>query len=934
MTGPRWTEVWRVYCELRDSSSADRSEALGSLPDDIREEVQQLLEQGDAVSQVSQFGKTASANPSSPAHPQIPPGTEIGRYVITGLIGAGGFGRVYSAHDKDLRRGVAIKILSAGSNLKDKRVVEEARLASALNHPNILTIYETIEVDGQPAIVMEFVAGSSLRAELAKSKGPLPLSSVIAYGLQISRALGAAHAVGIVHRDVKPENILIRPDSYLKLVDFGLASARVPAAASSSDVPGWQPFQGTLSYASPEQLKGPAASPASDIFALGMVLYEMAAGVHPFRMGTPLETAGAISSAPPSPPNRLSKGLPVELNQLILSMLEKDPALRPTASDVTRRLAALSVQPGGTARPKWVLVAAAAGILAALAGGALAWRLWLRTPPSLAIRLKTTPLTGREGREREPAISGDGRFVVFEWQQRIDGPYRTLVREIGSEDSVELPIAPPFAWVPRTDRIGFKRTTGDSHSLYTISRKGGSEEKVFTVSRDFYQMQWAPDGSSVVYLSENGTGAGTLFQFTPATGEHRQISFPTPDTRGETAFAISADGRKIAFRRATKAESSDIYVSDFPQPSNLRRLSFLEAPGSDNIVWLRDGSGLISSTFLDANYSLWLYPILGAAPPTKLTSLGVDAYGLDAASGSNRLVWQNSYDDENIWRVSTAGGRAERVIASPLRDADPAVAASGMIAFRCESSGFPELWLAGPAGAPPRKLTSMEGLVGSPRWSPDGRKLAFDARPKRNRSDIFVADCDPVAVRCGTPRQITWDAAADALPNWSHDGNSVYFASQRSGDWQLWRTRADGSDRSAVQVTSEGGFYSAESHDGRWLYYSRIDSPQTTGVWRQRLGAKLPLDSPGEMILPLAYEMTDTWNLHGSEILYTAIDLRQSGSIEAFDLHARRKRMVFAAGQAPIRRGLSVSPDGKWAYFTRSDRTESNVVYVDYEVLH
>lgn len=916
MTDRHWAEVWKVYCEIRNASEGQRSTTLLSLPNGIREEVQELLEQSEAVSQFSQI------EPAKPA-PQYRFGDEIGRYVITGLIGEGGFGCVYSAHDKDLRRSVAIKVLSSQGGELGKGLVEEARLASALNHPNILTIHETIEIAGQQAMVMEFVAGQSLRRELAERKGPLPLESAIGYGRQIAQALGAAHAVKIVHRDVKPENILIRPDGYLKLVDFGLASARLP-----EDVHSWQPFHGTLRYTSPEQLKGAASSPASDIFALGLVLYEMVTGVHPFWKGTPIETAGAIASQAPLPPSRYVAAIPIALNQLIPTMLEKDPARRPPAAAVLEILGNVSSRPAGKTR-QWMPAAAA---LVAAAAGAAAW-LWWRTPPPVAIQLTTVPLTGNSGREREPAISSDGRFVVCEWQPNIGAPFKTLVREIGSEAIQELPIEPPFAWVPGTDRIGFKRSSGTSHSLYTISRQGGPSERVFSTNRDFSLMQWSPDRRFIVYLSGPGTDQrGALFLYTVATGEHQRLVLPDADQYLEGVFAISPDGKHLAFRRHTQGLSSDVYLTDFPQPGNLRRLSFLDTPGGETIAWLRDGSGLVSSSFQGADYSLWLHPVIRPGPATRLTSLGVQVWGLNAALSINRLAWQNAYDDANIWRVPAAGGQAERVIASPLRDADVAVSATGMLAFRSDRSGFPELWLAGPGGSSQRRMTTIGGLAGSPRWTTDGRRLAFDARHKGKQGDIFVVDCEPAAIRCGSPQQLTDDPEADALPNWSRDGKFVYFTSRRSGAWQVWRVPASGLDRTAVQITAGGGFYAAESDDGQWLYYSRTDT-EPPALWRKRLGGKLPFDSPGEMVLTMDPWSVDTWEFRGNEIFYQLISARLPGSIEAFDLRTRRTRQVFEAGSAPITRGLSVSPDGKWVYFARTDHSESNVVYADYEVL-
>jgi predicted Ser/Thr protein kinase len=458
MTDQKWGIVWKIFSEVRELSEGERSAAVAAAPlaPELREELLALLEQSTFVSGVLSF-------PQAPVpEPEYSPGTELGRYVIVGVAGQGGFGRVYAARDKDLRRSVAVKVIAANLAGHGERLIEEARAASALNHPNIVTIHETIEIDGRLAMVMEFVQGESLRKTLQSAAGPLPLAQTLECGRQIAQALEAAHAAGIAHRDVKPENILLRPDGYVKLVDFGLA---IDLSPEERDAP--RNFTGTLRYMAPEQLEGEASTARSDIFSFGMVLYEMAAGIHPFRGETPLDTAEAIARKTAIAPSRLNPSIPEEMDRLILAMLSKDPNHRPSAAQAAATIARIPTRP---ARVKlaWSLLVALMPALVALA----LWRPWTHPAPPV-LSLKATPLTGNEGREGSPSLSPDGRSVVYEWQERLDGPTKTILREIGSENATVLPIQGPFTWTPGGDRIGFIR----QDTLFTISRNGGPVEK-------------------------------------------------------------------------------------------------------------------------------------------------------------------------------------------------------------------------------------------------------------------------------------------------------------------------------------------------------------------------------------------------------------------------------------------------------------------------
>src|SRR5688572_1308496 len=280
----------------------------------------------------------------------LEPGVQLGPYEVTEPLGKGGMGEVYLARDHRLGRELALKVLprqATDDAAAVERFVREARAASALNHPNVVTIYEIGEAEAGRYIAMELVCGMTLRA-LA---GPVPRSTdeVARLGAQIARALAVAHAAGIVHRDVKPENVMVRPDGYVKVLDFGIArlvatdAGRMTAAEALPTVVGRA--VGTLRYMSPEQACGEAVTSATDIFSLGMVLHELATGTHPFAAASEVATVSAILTAPAPAPSASNPAVPAEFDALVARMLDKDPARRPAAAEVEMTLAEIARGP-------------------------------------------------------------------------------------------------------------------------------------------------------------------------------------------------------------------------------------------------------------------------------------------------------------------------------------------------------------------------------------------------------------------------------------------------------------------------------------------------------------------------------------------------------------------------------------------------------------
>jgi tetratricopeptide (TPR) repeat protein len=274
----------------------------------------------------------------------IPAGTPVGPYHVISQLGAGGMGEVYRASDPRLSREVALKVirrvLSVGPDAQDDaldRLLREAVLASALNHPNIVTIYETGVVDSDRYIAMELIEGSTLRRVAQQG---LPVGRAIGIARQVSEALAVAHAAQIIHRDIKPDNVMVRPDGYAKLLDFGLARTQPETITIGSTSPGTEPglLLGTIGYMAPEQARGEIVTQEADVFALGVMLYELVTGKHPFMAASQIGTLNALMWENPEPPTFINPELPRAIDQLIIEMLQKDARLRPGASEVMYRL--------------------------------------------------------------------------------------------------------------------------------------------------------------------------------------------------------------------------------------------------------------------------------------------------------------------------------------------------------------------------------------------------------------------------------------------------------------------------------------------------------------------------------------------------------------------------------------------------------------------
>ena len=379
MTPERWQEIRDVLEKALELAPDERSAFLDracSSDPSLRHEVDTLIASSDDV--------RSSFLQSSTLRVTLTSGTKLGDYEVKSMLGSGGMGEVYRARDSRLGRDVAIKVLPSflsSDSDRLRRFEQEARAAAALNHPNILAVFQMGKYEGTPYLVSELLEGETLREQI--KRGRLSVRKTIEYGVQIARGLAAAHAKGIVHRDLKPENLFVTEDGRVKILDFGLAKLTQPQPSSLMQTEGTEPgvVMGTVGYMSPEQVRGQAVDHRADIFAFGAILYEMLAGKRAFQKPTSPETMTAILNEDPQGISQVAANIPPALQRVVHRCLEKNPEQRfQSASDLAFDLDALSDSGGsspsaraanaGTDSGKhWKLIVPAAVIVLALSVG-------------------------------------------------------------------------------------------------------------------------------------------------------------------------------------------------------------------------------------------------------------------------------------------------------------------------------------------------------------------------------------------------------------------------------------------------------------------------------------------------------------------------------------------------------------------------------------
>ena len=951
----RWSRIVDLFHQAANLEPAARSVFLESMcgnDDELRRELESLLSADSLFSKLPQTAQCPTvdqirtiADKSSKVI-----GTRIGRYLITGLVGQGGMGVVYRAvRDDDFHMQVAIKLLKPGNDTQAalRRFRAERQILADLQHSNIARLFDggTTE-SGLPYLVMEYVDG----VPLLKYAAPLSIRQRTSLFLTVCSAVQYAHECRIVHRDIKPGNILVTRDGTPKLLDFGIAkliNTRDDGTTESLFTASGA-WVMTPEYASPEQVRGDLITAGTDIYSLGLVLYELLTGqrAHQIEKRAPSEIE-RICTQDPRKPSAIVRHLDPDLDHITMKALRKDPedryrSVQEFAQDLDRFLRDLPIN----ARKdnllyrsrKFVKRNRLGGILAGALILVIATAIWLWPRPEVKDdALVPQPLTAAQGWEGYPSFSPDGSQVAYTWDEITDGDNPHLyVKMIGSGRPIQLTsdVQPDFvpAWSPDGGTIAFGRLLHANHdfglhgylrqfnAIYLIPPLGGTERKL---AEGYFRgtMSWSPDGTYLAVAGQDSPkNPYSVYLIAKEDGEEIRLTRPPNVKVADQDPQFSLDGRTLLFTRCRGPYACALYLLELtagyrrlPEPRLIRE----ENGAIFGAAWTPKGKGIVYAlSDADSNPKLMRIRGLSGARPEHLTYAGERVFVPTTARLGNRLAYTQDFFDLDIWQIQP--GQSPRSFVSSTRQelAGEYSPDGTRVAFSSNRSGQMNIWLCDAHGANLVQLTHFEEHTASPRWSPDGGWIVFD-RHLKSGWHIFVMASDG-----GKVRKVTSDDADEVIPSWSRDGNWIYYASSRTGRFEIWKVSAKGG--TGIQVTRNGGWVAIESPDGRSLYYTKNldNNDEFSGLW------VTPTSGGAERLL-----LESVWNrsfaVMEDGIYYVPAPMKDgSTSVRFHDFASGQNREIASVKQGFSRR-LTVSPDRKTFLFSATPRTGANVMVVE-----
>lgn len=550
---------------------------------------------------------------------------------------------------------------------------------------------------------------------------------------------------------------------------------------------------------------------------------------------------------------------------------------------------------------------------------------WHGQPEGSSLLWQPTRLTHYPGVEQDAAFSPDGQHVAFVWDSGVAGQADIYVQRIGAMQPTRLthdatqdrhPV-----WSPDGTEVAFMRYAGSACALFAVTVQTRTTRSLGTCDDNHIpDLAWSPDGQWLAYsayLQPNGPHRIVLHDV--ASGARRILTSPPVSRYGDYAPVFSPDGHSLAFTRMAFEEANDVYVIPIAGGEE-RRLTHHNRL-IEGATWTPDSHRLLFTSNLRGVFDLWQVDVDDGAT-TWLAGDTEDILFPRLNPQGNRLLFEHFTTEPNLWQIDLADTNyaLSSVVASAHWDVAPAIGPDGRIAFASNRSGHWELWLAEPNGSNPRPITRFaHAIVGAPRWSPDGTRLAFDARPD-GHTDVHLLE-----IASGTVTRLTNLPSDEWAPTWAPDGQSLYFASDRSGTWQIWNQPV--SSGLARQVTTDGGMFAQVSLDGQTLYFARNDVP---GIWKQSVSG----GSATRLFDALAPLDWANWAAADSAIYFIRRS-KTASFIARYDLATGTYRdLAMTHATTPwqlmwSQPAFSLSPDGTRALFTQIDRRESDLMLVE-----
>jgi len=864
-------------------------------------------------------------------------------YVVERRLGRGGMATVYLARELRHRRPVALKVLreAIGAELGAERFLREIDTAARLQHPHILPVFDSGTTAGRLWFTMPYVEGETLRQRLERPPA-LTIPEALRIAREAGQALAYAHQHGVVHRDVKPENILLTGDGSTLVADFGIARSSEPG---SERLTTGGMVVGTPSYMSPEQASAEAeVDGRSDIYSLGCVLYEMLSGRPPFTGSSPHAIVARHLTEAPPPMSSAGRKVPAAIERVVRKAMAKSPADRYAgAPELLAALQPLGADDGRAPVTRPLALAVGALALLAIAAGVIAI---MRRPADSAgpehgtgtiasgFNRRMVQLTTGEGVEEWPAWSPDGSRLAY--VAEVDGFRQIYLRTLATGEERRLTrerrdeIQP--AWAPDGRRLAFVRASADSGHLapsdlngwyfeggdiWTVDVASGATHPLVTGA---FGPAWSPDGARLAF--DAAWAGGRRIWITDSAGLNpRQLTSDSSEAVIHAGPRWSPDGRRLVFRRI-EGTTSDLLTADVGSAAAVR---FTQDPPAElDPAWSPDGRWIYYASDRGGGMNVWRQQVDAEGRPGSreqlTTGAGADVEPAPAPDG-RRLAFAVRGLNSDVWRLpvspatgAAAGPPAPVIVTTRVESRGSWSPDGRTIAFNSDRLGEMNIWLHDVASGADRQLTHGAGGDYQPQWAPDGRTLAFFSA-RAGSLDVWSVSVDE-----GRLVRLTSDPAMDINPFYSPDGLSIAFLSDRLGRTDVWLMNADGSGQRRLTSTGAGGHFVRWSKDGKSLVY-RAESGTQTRIMRVRVedGSLTPMpeiQSGGHM----------SWSPDQSLIM----DVRGHRSLFVYPVDGSPPRRVFEFPTPDARIDYPVwSPDGRQLLFDRAAPRGGDVWVMD-----